>query len=765
MDASRIRCLLGPTNTGKTHRAVEEMLSHESGMMGLPLRLLAREVYDKITARIGEERVALVTGEEKRIGKRAAYWICTVEAMPLDREVDFVAVDEIQLSGHEQRGHVFTDRLLNARGRVSTWFLGAETMRQCITELVPTAEIGSSPRLSKLTFAGAAKLSKLPQRSAIVAFSAPEVYAIAERLRGLSGGAAVVLGALSPRTRNAQVAMFQAGEVAHLVATDAIGMGLNLDVAHVAFSETRKFDGRLVRDLEATELGQIAGRAGRYRTDGTFGTVTPIELPLGLAQAIEDHRFTPVRRLRYRNSNLDFTSIQSLTESLGDKPRSRRLVLASDAEDAQSLERLAQDPTVRARVRGDAMVRLLWEVASIPDYRKILFEAHVALLAEIFSELTGPHGRLSDDWLEQKVRNIDDLAGDEDTLVARIAAIRTFSFISQKRKWVGDADAWQARTRAVEDRLSDALHERLVARFVQRSARRSLTKAEAASPFATLARLRDRLAPPEPTIEERVDALVEARSEELDLDARGKLIARDAASVTGDDVIVGELSRGASLLLPDVRLVGLLDAGAGARARIHRRLVAFARDVTSSLLAPLRIKRDDGSPLGPSARGLLYQVEQGLGAALANDAREQLETLEPIDRQALLGAGVVLGHAVVYLPRMLRPPALTRRIVLARTFFDAVPSPPDDAISIPLAAPTEARACLAVGYAPVLRRALRIDVLERVANAVLSPKPTPPKSIAGWLGCSMLDLPRVLGAIAELSGASASVAQARIDAR
>ncbi|MCW5834412.1 MAG: helicase, partial [Labilithrix sp.] len=464
--ASPITALLGPTNTGKTHHAIERMLEHASGMIGLPLRLLAREVYDRLTARVGESRVALVTGEEQRIPRRPSYWVATVEAMPVEREVDFLAVDEVQLAAHAQRGHVFTSRLLSARGRLETWFLGADTMRDALRELVPTARHVEHPRLSRLSYAGAAPLARLPPRSAVVAFSMPHVYELAERLRRRRGGAAVVLGALSPRTRNAQVAMFQAGEVDCLVATDAIGMGLNLDVDHVAFAAARKFDGRDVREVDDAELGQIAGRAGRWIHDGTFGAVTPLELPAGAVHAIETHTFPRVRRVQWRSDDLDFSSVAALRASLAAPPARGIFRHAAGAEDAACLAQLAGRADVAARAGTRDGARLLWDVCTVPDFRRLLLEVHVDFLAELFAELAD-RGRLRDAWLERHVGELERGApSDVEELVARIAAVRTWTYVANRRAWLDAPDAWQARARELEDRLSDALHERLVLRFV-----------------------------------------------------------------------------------------------------------------------------------------------------------------------------------------------------------------------------------------------------------------------------------------------------------
>ncbi|MCC6554658.1 MAG: helicase, partial [Polyangiaceae bacterium] len=671
-EGAPITALLGPTNTGKTHRAVERMLAYDSGMIGLPLRLLAREVYDRITARIGEARVALVTGEEKRVPRRPDYWVCTVEAMPMDREVDFLAVDEIQLAAHDQRGHVFTDRLLNARGRRETWFLGAATMRPLVEELLPAAKIAQHPRLSRLSSAAPAKLKRLPPRSAVVAFSTEEVYRAAERLRALRGGAAVVLGALSPRTRNAQVAMFQSGEVDCLVATDAIGMGLNLAVDHVAFASLRKFDGRLVRDLDPAEIGQIAGRAGRHLNDGTFGAVAPLSLPPSLAASIEAHRFAPVRRLFYRTADLDTATLDALIATLRAPPRARALRPIEDAEDAAALLRLAEDPAIRALARGPEAVGLLWDVCRIPDFRKLLFESHVALLRELYLQLAGPRGAVDADWMAARIAEIDDVAGDIDTLVTRIASIRTWTYISHHARWVSGALEWQERTRDIEDRLSDALHARLVQRFVERGAGRRPAapghpaaprprpreEEEAAqgsrpNPFAAqLAAMRAAFAPaaaPPDRGEDRwIESVIAAAHEQLAVDSSGRISfstsgapgRRPAPSAPGSDAdrVIGQLTRGRDLLLPEVRLAGLDEIGAGARSRVLRRLVAFARDLVEELLAPLRAPA--ARALGPAGRGIVYQLEQGLGTALARSAEEQLEGLSPGDREVLASLGV-----------------------------------------------------------------------------------------------------------------------------
>ncbi len=731
-EASAITAILGPTNTGKTHRAVARMLEHESGVIGLPLRLLAREVYDRVTARVGEASVALVTGEEKRVPRRPAYWVCTVESMPVDREVDFVAVDEVQLAAHAQRGHVFTDRLLHARGKKETLFLGSDTVRGVLADLVPAARLERHPRLSTLRAAPAQKLSKLPPRSAVVGFSMQQVVELGERLRALRGGAAVVMGALSPRTRNAQVAMFQAGEVDCLVATDAIGMGLNLDIDHLAFAALRKFDGKEARELDAAELGQIAGRAGRHLRDGTFGAVAPLSIPPDIEARLVAHRFDPIRRVRYRSSDLDFATIEALGASLREAPRRRTLLLDTQAEDLAALDALGRDAEVRALARGAESVALLWDVCRVPDFRKLLFESHVALLREVYLQLRGPRAALDEDWIDETVRAIDDVTGDLDTLMARIASIRTWTYISNQGRWIRDAEAWQARTRDVEDRLSDALHDKLVQRFVDRRAGRRPNRERAARekaptstaagparddhPFARLASLRlasSSKAAPEHPDDAFVERVVAAPYDAFELDAKGTIAFVDGAARRP----LGRLAGGSALLLPEVRLERGDGLGAGARSRVHRRLVAWARDAVNDLLAPLRAP--PVAALSASARGIVYQLERGLGTALANGARGaalQIADLDDADRLGFAEIGVEIGRAVVFVPSLLKAKSVARRVALVRAAFgDRAPPLPNPGATSFRAARFDPDACSAVGYPVFGLRAIRADIAERAA--------------------------------------------------
>ncbi len=750
--AMSITAVLAPTNTGKTHRAVERMLEHATGMIGLPLRLLAREVYDRITALLGESEVALVTGEEKRVPARPRYWVCTVESMPMSQPVDFVAVDEIQLAAHQQRGHVFTARLLEARGQKETWFMGADTMRPLISELVPEARITRHPRLSQLRYAGVSSLRSLPPRTAVVAFSVPEVYELAERLRQRRGGVAVVLGALSPRTRNAQVALYQSGEVEYMVATDAIGMGLNMDVDHIAFAALRKYDGRDVRFLEPAELAQIAGRAGRYMSDGTFGTLAPLpELGPRIAGAIENHRFSSVERLVWRNTQLDTSSIEALIRSLTRKPEHTLLRLVETAEDFSALQALAARPEIRSRAQGGEAVALLWEVCQIPDFRKLLEDSHVRLLGEIFMQLSGPTERIDRDWMDHHIDRLDDVRGDIDILMRRIAFIRTWTYVSHRSRWIGDAEYFRERTRALEDKLSDALHERLVQRFVERQLRYGGRRDAAANidqnhPFYKLVALRADHTP-QVNRDRWVEELVQAGHDRFRGDALGR--------IWFDGELIGRINRGVDLLKPEVAVV-LPDLGAGAVRRIQRRLIAWTRDLVTAALGPLRQER--AHALSPAGRGLLYQLEQGLGTVFREDARGQIELLTEEDRKLLRAIGVRLGALLVYVPDLLAPEALARRITLIAALLgpggdlDVLPDAPMLSVRNDL----DPTVYMSMGYPVYGPRAIRADLVERVHRTLVEAARNGPfdmpARIGDWLGCSDGALDGVLSDVIEAFG-------------
>jgi ATP-dependent RNA helicase SUPV3L1/SUV3 len=761
---SRLVALLGPTNTGKTHRAIQRMLEHPTGMLGLPLRLLAREVYDRLTRELGEQQVALITGEEKRAGRHPRYWICTVEAMPMSQEVDFLAVDEIQLAAHPRRGHVFTDRLLHARGRSETWFLGADTMRPLIAALLPTATIETRPRLSVLAARGQSTLGSLPARSAVVAFNVPEVYRLAERVRQRRGGAAVVLGALSPRARNAQVALYESREVDYLVATDAIGMGLNLGIRHVAFASVRKFDGRDERPLSAAELAQVAGRAGRHLENGSFGTLAPLPaLPPGLQRNIAEHRLEAVRHLSWRNSDLDFATLPALLESLRQGSRHGLLRRLAPASDQEALERLAEDADVRRRSRGSAHVELLWQACQIPNYRRWLPELHAELVKQVFMQLTEQSGKLGSDWLSASLRPLDDLAGDIDALTARIGALRTWSYLAQQT-WTDDVQHWVGHTRELEDRLSDALHERLVDRFVAR--RRQLVQLPAVSdggepaptmgnPFLALGSLREQLLDVDafPSLERWLEDLLDAPHERFEFDETGSIFDARGPELgrPGEAARLGRLTRGATLLRPEIKLT-VEGMSASQQLRLSRRLLAWSRDLVSELIGVLREQPEP--PWSAAGRGLCYELEQHLGSLPAKKALVGLTQLTESDRHSFAARGVRLGREVVFLVESLAPRQRWARQALARAFEprDVSQLALQEAVCF-VPAPSLSEDWLSwLGFLVLGQRAVRIDVADRISSRLRrcargGPFLLPPE-LTAWLAgdeATVLELVRALG--------------------
>jgi ATP-dependent RNA helicase SUPV3L1/SUV3 len=643
--AARVKAVLGPTNTGKTHLAIERLLGHSSGIIGFPLRLLARENYDRMVARKGARHVALITGEEKIVPPDARWFSCTVEAMPLDRDAEFVAVDEIQLCADADRGHVFTDRLLHARGMVETMFLGAETIRPLLNRLVPTASIETRPRMSQLVYAGPAKLSKLPPRSAVVAFSAAEVYAIAEQIRRRRGGCAVVMGRLSPRTRNAQVALYQDKEVDFLVATDAIGMGLNMAVDHVAFAGLGKFDGHRPRRLTAAEIAQIAGRAGRGMRDGTFGTTAQcLPLPDDAVAAVEAHSFDPLEQLCWRNSELDFSAVEALLDSLSAPPPGPGLVKGNDASDLETLAALSREPETRKLAHGRAQVRLLWECCQIPDFRKLADDTHTNLCARVFGHIAREK-RLPTDWLAGQIAALARADGDIDTLMQRLAGIRVWSYVAARADWVADALHWQGRAREVEDLLSDALHERLTSRFVDRRAAhlmRRLDEAEGRELLSAVTRrgevvveghpvghISGFLFLPDPDAvgdEKKLVLRAARRALREEMPRRVALLegAPDEAlaltpehAVTWDGVAVARLVRGPSALRPAVRMLDSEYLDGAQRERLRVRLQRYVDDRVRLELAPLFAASARGDSM-PAARGRLHRLTEALGVIPAD---------------------------------------------------------------------------------------------------------------------------------------------------
>ncbi len=740
---TRITAILGPTNTGKTHYAIERMLAHRTGVIGLPLRLLAREVYDRVVAQRGPSVAALVTGEERIVGERAQYWICTVEAMPTDIGADFLAVDEIQLCADPERGHVFTDRLLNARGLLETLFLGADTMRGAIAALVPKVQFLKRERFSTLTYAGSKKLSRMPARSAIVGFSVEDVYAIAELIRRQKGGAAVVMGALSPRTRNAQVAMYQNGDVDYLVATDAIGMGLNLDINHVGFSSTAKFDGWRMRSLFPHELAQIAGRAGRHMAPGTFG-VTGEATPISdeVVNAIENHRFSPIQRLNWRSGALEFGTIDRLIASLEAAPSDEWLMRGREADDLRALKTLADLASIRDRLRHPRDLRLLWDVCRIPDFQGISSQEHANLLSRIFGFLQDGH--VPDDWLAGQIRRIDKTEGGIDTLSKRLAYIRTWTYVAQRSGWVSDESHWRGETRAVEDRLSDALHGALTQRFVDRRTsvllrrlkqKESLVaevndKGEVAVEGEFVGRLegfrfkQDASATPDqaktlkqaayealrPEFHLRADRFYNAPDTELDFTEQGGLMWGSSA--------VGKLVTGADAMKPQVEAFVDEEAGFDVAEKVRRRLQHFIDRKVATLFEPLlQLQRDEA--LTGLARGFAFRLVEALGVLPREGVADEVKALDQDMRGALRKHGVRFGQYTIFQPLLLKPAPTRLRLVLWSLFegLDEFPeSPPPGLVTVPNLPDVPKGYYTLSGYHPAGARAIRIDMLERLAD-------------------------------------------------
>ena len=742
--SSQVVAVLGPTNTGKTHYAIERMLGHRTGVIGLPLRLLAREVYDRIVSLRGPSVVALVTGEERIVPPRTQYWVCTVEAMPEGMGCEFLAVDEIQLCADPERGHVFTDRLLRARGLRETLFLGSDTMRGPIQALVPGVRFIRRERMSELVYSGQKKLSRMPPRSAIVGFSVENVYAIAELIRRQKGGAAVVMGALSPRTRNAQVALYQNHDVDYLVATDAIGMGLNLDIDHVAFSSLTKFDGRRMRPLQPNELAQIAGRAGRGMSNGTFG-VTGEASPLdeGVANAIMEHRFAPLKRLNWRNSDLRFGSIEALIASLEVMPTGEVLNRAREADDLLALKALSAVRDVAERATDGPSVRLLWDVCRIPDFRGISSGEHASLLEAIFGHLV-EGGQVPDDWLARQIRRIDRTDGDIDALSKRLAFIRTWTYVAQRKGWTADETHWREETRAVEDRVSDALHDRLTQRFVDR--RTSVLMRRLNQKEALLAEVNDkgevtvegefvgrlegfRFSPDRgsagaeekairaaslqalaPQFHLRADRFYNAPDTEIDFTEQGGLMWGEHA--------VGKLVSGSEPLKPQVAVFVDDVAGPDVAQKVQRRLQHFIDRKVAALFEPLLALQRDETLTG-LARGFAFRMVEGFGILNRSDIAQEVKDLDQDARGALRKHGLRFGQFTIFMPLLLKPAPTRLRLVLwslAQGLAEFPSPPPPGLVTIPAMKGMPKGFHTMSGYREAGDRAIRIDMLERLAD-------------------------------------------------
>ncbi|RWN55801.1 helicase-related protein [Mesorhizobium sp.] len=747
-----VTAVLGPTNTGKTHLAIERMVAHESGIIGLPLRLLAREVYSRVCEKVGAHKVALITGEEKIQPDGARYSVCTVEAMPRETDAAFVAVDEVQLAGDLERGHIFTDRILHLRGRQETLLLGAATMHGILQRLLKGVSVVTRPRLSHLAYAGSKKLTRLPRRTAIVAFSADEVYAIAELIRRQQGGAAVVLGALSPRTRNAQVELFQSGDVDYLIATDAIGMGLNLDLDHVAFAQNRKFDGYQYRNLTAAELGQIAGRAGRHLRDGTFGVTGQVDpLDEELVKKIEAHDFDPVKVLQWRTARFDFANLDALKRSIETNAPVEGLTRALPAVDAQALEHLSRDEDIRTLATDARRVALLWEACALPDYRKIAPAQHADLIASIYMDLAR-HGHVDENYMAEQVRRADTTEGDIDTLSHRIAQIRTWTFVSNRPGWLADQAHWQEKTREIEDRLSDALHERLTKRFVDRRTSvlmrrlRENTMPEAEiSPTGTvlveghhvgeLQGFRftaDQSAGGEDAkavrtaAQKALAAEFEARAERFGASANGDIALGSDGTLRWIGAPIGTLVAGDEPLKPRLVLLADEQLTGPARDKVAARAERFVNFQIESLLKPL-VDLKNAEQITGIGRGIAFQLVENFGLINRRDIAEVMKSLDQEGRAALRRLGVRFGAYHVFVPALIKPaPAGLVTLLWALQndgkdkpgFGDVVHALASGRTSVVIDPTFDKTFYKLAGYRNLGRRAVRVDILERLADLI-----------------------------------------------
>lgn len=792
MSHAAVKAVLGPTNTGKTHLAIERLCAHSSGMMGFPLRLLAREVFDRVRAIKGDASVALITGEEKILPPQANWLICTAESMPVERDVAFVAIDEAQLGADPERGHVFTDRILNVRGREETMILGSATLAPLVRALVPEAEIINRPRFSNLSYVAPKKLSRLPPRSAIVAFSAEEVYGIAELIRRTRGGSAVVMGALSPRTRNAQVAMFESGEVDYLVATDAIGMGLNLDLGHVAFSSLSKFDGKRQRRLHTSEMAQIAGRAGRHQRDGSFGMLsggphhaefTDVEI-----DRIENHRFAPLDHLYWREADPDFASIDALIASLEAPPDHPNLRPAPEAVDLAVLKRLAEEPGLRNMVRSRDSIARLWEVCGLPDFRHMGAEFHSRQVKVIFQYLESDSGQIPSDMIAAELARLDSIQGDITALTTRIAAVRTWAYASQRRDWLAEPGHWSGRARALEQRLSDALHDKLTQRFVDRRTTllvRSMAADAAAldvrfaddgaitvedEPLGRLegfelridhaARLEDR---------KRLTAAVE-RQLPREVERRARLLIaapdRDLVLVTrpGQPVSIGwknaeigRLARGRTLLTPAIALhPALAKLPADLRAELQQRIAHWLEHLLATRLAPLRalLALSNDSQIPGSIRAVAASLASATGLCARTALDASLEPLTPQERRRLRQAGIVIGALDVFHHGLLKPEATRLRLALL-AIGRGQPMPPLPMPGLTLLdrpSPDLAAGARDAGYRDFGDQMVRVDLVERIARALHEQRDgkgafVPDTQFAAQLGIGSATLTRIMRAL------------------
>ena len=695
MTKNKITAVLGPTNTGKTHLAIETMLSFESGMIGFPLRLLAREVYDKVIKKISLDKVALITGEEKIIPSNAKYFLCTVESMPIDKHLEFVGVDEIQMCSDHERGHIFTDRLLNMRGEKLTMLMGSSTIKNIISKLDGDIEFINRERLSKLTYAGHKKISRIDRKTAIIAFSAEEVYAIAELIRRQKGGAAIVMGSLSPKTRNAQVELYQSGDVDFLVATDAIGMGINMDLDFVYFSNVKKFDGKKLRRLNLSEIGQIAGRAGRYLNDGSFGItgdckeISPEEVEL-----LENHKFEEIRTLFWRNSNLNFNNPISLIKSLEEKPQVEWLRKIHECEDEKALKYFLKDQKILNKEFDRKTLMLLWECCQIPDFVKKTYGNHFEVIGNVFKFLTSKKGLISEDYMRLQLMKLDKLDGNVDSLSNRIANVRTWSYVSNKNNWVENQSYWIEKTKHLEDRLSDRLHEELTKTFIDKRASVLARGLKQDMEFKTeilqnndvkiddqfigkIKGLKLELDLKKGALETDIKSLKKAARQTIgpELEKRvqsiidtGLISLNEDFKIYWNDFPIAKLTRGNDYLNPNFDLIvdDIIEQNTKHKLNdyVNKWIHSKINNVLKSLIDLKNIKENNSS-----IKALAYQLYENNGVLKRDQVSEYLKNLEQNERKILRDLGVKFGRYHVFLYQLIKPEAVSLRTLLWKNFY------------------------------------------------------------------------------------------------
>ena len=745
----QIISVLGPTNTGKTHFAVERMLQFETGVIGFPLRLLAREVYDNCVKKLGSNRVALITGEEKIIPPTANYYLCTVESMPLDLNFEFVAIDEIQMCADPERGHIFTDRLLNYRGDKLTMFLGADTMKNIISNLVPSSEFVYRDRLSKLIYTGYKKISRIQPRSAIVAFSVDEVYALAEFIRRQRGGAAIVMGSLSPKTRNAQVDLYQSGDVDFLVATDAIGMGINMSIDHVSFSNLRKYDGKKIRGLRNTEIGQISGRAGRYKNDGSFGITGDCEaLTSEQIEKLENHKFDSVINIYWRNSSLDFSSIKKFIESLNKPPSIPNLLRNRELIDENMFKFLTTEKSQLKINNEENHISKLWECCQIPDFTKSSYNEHMEIVTSVFNFLTSDKQKITNDWMKKQVSNLDNLIGNIDAIANRISHVRTWSYVANKRNWVENNDYWIAKTKDIEDKLSDRLHEELSKSFVDKR-------------ISILSRGLKQDIQHEAKISENNEIIMDGQlvgkinglkiildytSNALQTDIRSiKKAARNGAAlelkkrieeiiaspehfslkkdknIYWKEKIIGKIYPGKNYLNPDVKILVDESVELQDQQRISSSLSNWLKLEKQNLLQDL-IKIENFQYENRFIRGLCYQLFENNGVLKRENVNEIVKQINKEDRSILRKLGIKIGRYHIYQPRMVKPAAVIFKTILWNCFHNLSDnkSPAFGLNFVKNFSNHDKEYLLICGFETFDNYIIRIDILERLFLKIIS---------------------------------------------